>query len=80
MKEFSILHNLKETQFLVDTNYEHGEESPFTLTIKAWIPAANAFAKLTMSWSEEKEEDYKKTFSEFKQIETAEKWFDLMNK
>jgi|ERR1700722_4132221 len=71
--EFSILHQLEDTQFLVDTNWDD-EEQMFKLTMKWWCEDINGTSSLTLSWGTDKEKDFIRTFNNFKKIETAKEW------
>ncbi len=77
--EFAILHELNSGQFLVNTEYEHGEQDPFKLTIKFWSKSMNGFASTTMSWPDDKGKDFKKAFDDLKNIENAQNFFDRLS-
>ncbi len=70
--EFAILHELKSTQALVNTDFDHDEEK-YTLTLKFWSKSANGFAEVTMSWPSDKEKEFKACFDKFKDPAECEK-------
>ncbi len=72
--EFAILHEFEGAQFLVNTDYDHDEEK-HELTMKAWSEEANGFAEMKLSWSEDKEEDFKRTFDQLKDKRIAHQWY-----
>ena len=73
MNEFCILHQLEETQFLVDTEYDH-EKEEYSLSLKFWCAKINGYTTLKLNWGNDKVADYKRTFEEFKDIEKAKLW------
>ncbi|MEB0262873.1 hypothetical protein [Mucilaginibacter sp. 10I4] len=73
INQFSIIHELPETQFLVDTTFNH-DTYEFELSMKFWCKAMNGFATMTLRWPPSKESDYRRTFKEFKDVEKAKKW------
>lgn len=75
MESFSILHELPDTQFLVDTTFNHDTEE-HELSMKFWCNAMNGFATMTLRWPTSKESDFNRTFEEFKDVEKAKNWID----
>lgn len=78
--EFAIIHELKCSQFLVDTNYEHGDEAPFKLTMKFWSKEFNGYASVSLRWADDDEKSFKRTFDELKDVAKAQEWFNKLNK
>jgi hypothetical protein len=76
--EFSILHELKGTQILIDTDYDHDQEK-YNLSFKFWSNKMNGYAKIIMSWTADKEKDFKNTFDKFKDLSESEKWYKKFN-
>ena len=77
--EFAILHELKGTQFLVNTDYDH-EAEQHKLSVKFWASKMNGFATVTLSWSSDDEESFKKQFDKLKDPKEAEALYKKLNK
>ena len=76
--EFAILHTLSTGQFLVDTTYEQDTDE-LKLSFKFWASNINGYATMTLSWTEDKEADFIKTFNKFKSVEFCENWVNNIN-
>jgi|GEM_PF-5461624 len=78
-KEFSILHDFEESQFLVTRDYDH-EDNEFIICYKFWCAPINGHATLTMRWDETREDDFKAAFEKFKDKEVCrELMLNLLN-
>lgn len=65
MDKFSILHNFKDTQFLVDTTYHHNTDE-FELKYKFWSEKINGYITAKLMWSPEFENNFTDMFEKFK--------------
>lgn len=67
MEIFGIIHDLQDTQFLVDKGFNH-ETNQFELTYKFWSVRINGFIKSTVVWEEKYENDFNEMFERFKDV------------
>lgn len=68
MDVFAVLHELDDTQFLVNTGYEH-EFKEHWLTYKFWSESINGYIEAKLHWPDEKEIYASETFEKFKSVE-----------
>jgi hypothetical protein len=78
--EFAILHELKGTQFLVNTAYDEEDENPYSLTMKMWCNKVGGYVDLKLGWPERKKKDFVRTFEALRSKEKAMDWYTKINK
>lgn len=70
MSQFAILHQTKESQILIDSEYDPTEDI-FRIRVKFWSGNVNGHVSVSQSWAAEHEKDYKKFFGKLKDINYA---------
>lgn len=69
-EQFCIVHETKESQILIDSDYDHDTEQ-FKITVKFWAANINGYASVSPSWAKKHESDYKRFFDKLKDINYA---------
>lgn len=72
---FAILHDIEDSQFLVDTTYNH-DTLEHELTIKFWCEKVNGYTSATLRWQDDKKDDFENLFQKLKDIEYAKVWLN----
>lgn len=76
MEQFAILHEFEDTQCLIDSTYDHEEET-FSINLKFWSTTINGFLSMKLGYTDE--ENFKAAFEKLKSKDEVKNYMEGIN-